>query len=75
MRICKCKADKILEKELKGDFKFFMKEANNNKNSKGYGLIRDKTDLAPQIASIASVGYGFAALAIGVERKWIKSKH
>lgn len=71
MRILVCKGEKLLKKELKGDFNFFIKEANTNKNSKGYGLIRDKNKLAPEIASIASVGYGLAALAIGVKRKWI----
>lgn len=74
MRVFKCRGDKILKKELKGDFNFFMKESNTNKNSKGYGLIRDKTILAPEVASIASVGYGLAALPIGVERKWISFK-
>lgn len=63
--------EKLLEKELKGCYKFFIKETNTNKNSKGYGLIRDKTELSPQIASIASVGYGLAALVIGVERNWL----
>lgn len=72
MRIFKYTGEKLLKKELKGSFKFFMKEANIRKNSEGYGLIRDKTKLAPEIASIASVGYGLAALAIGVERKWIR---
>lgn len=71
MRILTCKGERLLEKELRGDFNFFMKEANTNIKSKGYGLIRDKTELAPEIASIASVGYGLAALVIGVERKWI----
>lgn len=63
-----------MKKELKGDYKFFIKEANHDNKSKGYGLIRDKSKLAPEIASIASVGYGFAALVIGVERKWITYK-
>lgn len=36
-----------------------------------YGLIRDKTIIANSVASIASVGYGLAALIIGVEHKWI----
>lgn len=70
-RLNTCQGDKLLKKELKGDFKFFIKEANTDKNSKGYGLIRDKTKLSPEVASIASVGYGLAALVIGVERKWI----
>lgn len=71
MRIFTYKGDKLLKKELKGDFNFFIEEANTNQNSKGYGLIRDKTKLSPEVASIASVGYGLAALVIGVERKWI----
>lgn len=71
MRIRKEKGENILKKELKGDFKFFIKEANTNPKSKGYGLIRDKSGLAPEVASIASVGYGLAAYIIGVERKWI----
>ena len=37
-------------------------------------MIRDKTKLANNIASIASVGYGLAALIIGVEHKWINYK-
>ena len=72
MRIRKKKGETILKKELKGSFDFFIKEANINPQSTGYGLIRDKTELASEIASIASVGYGLAALVIGVERKWIR---
>ena len=71
MRILTCKGEKLLKKELKGDYQFFSKETNTNQKSKGYGLIRDKSKLAPEIASIASVGYGLASLVIGVERKWI----
>ncbi len=71
MRICKCKREKILEKELKGCFKFFSKEINLDKQTKGYGLIRDKYPYHKEIASIASVGYGFAALIVGVEHKWL----
>ena len=70
-RVITCRGEKLLKKELRGDFNFFWKEVNNNKTSKGYGLIRDKTNLSPEVASIASVGYGLAALVIGVERKWI----
>ena len=71
MRIIKSKGEKLLKKELKGSYKFFIKEANTNQKSKGYGLIRDKSQISLEIASIASVGYGLAALVIGVERKWI----
>lgn len=74
MRILKKYGNNLLIKELKGSYKFFIKECNSNENSKGYGLIRDKDMYADSIASIASVGYGLAALVIGVERKWISYK-
>lgn len=72
MRIIKKYGKDILYKELKKSYNFFIKEANTDKKSKGYGLIKDKTILADNIASIASVGYGLAALVIGVEHNWIK---
>lgn len=74
MRIWKCYGKKLLLKELHGSYNFFIKEANLKKESKGYGLIKDKTKLADDISSIASVGYGLAALIIGVEHKWISYK-
>lgn len=72
MRILTSKGEKLLKKELKGDYQFFLKEANLKEKSKGYGLIRDKSELSKEVASIASVGYGLAGLVIGVERKWIE---
>ena len=72
MRLIKCYGEKLLLKELRKSCEFFMKEVNNNEKSKGFGLIRDKTILEPNIASIASVGYGLAALVVAVEHKWIK---
>lgn len=74
MRICKCYGNKLLLKELKGGYNFFIKEANVKTGSKGYGLIKDKTEFADDVSSIASVGYGFAALIIGVEHNWISYK-
>ena len=71
MPIFKLYGTKLIKKELKKSFLFFMKEVNLDKKSKGYGLIRDKSKLADEIASIASVGYGLAALVVGVEHKWI----
>lgn len=65
---------KLIKKELRKSYDFFIKEANTNQSSDGYGLIRDKTIFAQEIASIAFVGYGLAALVIGVEHKWIKYK-
>ena len=74
MRILKCYGKKIVRKELKACYKFFINEVNDNTKSEGYGLIRDKTILADNISSIASVGYGLAALVIGVKHKWISYK-
>lgn len=74
MRLMKKNGKNILLKELRKSYNFFIKEVNKNKNSKGYGLIRDKTILAKDVASIASVGYGLAALIIGVKNNWINYK-
>lgn len=74
MRILKCYGKKIVRKELKACYKFFINEVNDNTKSEGYGLIRDKTILADNISSIASVGYGLVALVIGVKHKWISYK-
>lgn len=73
-RILKKYGDKLLIKELKGSYNFFIKEANLDKESDGFGLIRDKDIYADNISSIASVGYGLAALIIGVKRNWISYK-
>ncbi len=74
MRRFKCYGNKLLLKELKGSYNFFIKEANVKNGSKGYGLIKDKTKLANNVSSIASVGYGLAGLIIGVEHNWISYK-
>ena len=71
MRWFKCYGEKLILKEMRKSFDFFMKEVNLEEKSQGYGLVRDKTLLSNDVASIASVGYGLAALVIGVERKWI----
>ena len=74
MRLIRCYGKKLILKELKKSYEFFINEANINKESLGYGLIKDKTILANDIASIASIGYGLGALIIGVEHKWITYK-
>ena len=71
MRIIKYDINKILKKELQKSYKYFIRECNNSKKSNGYGLIRDKSHYDKEIASIACVGFGLAALIIGVENKWI----
>ena len=40
MRILKKHGEKLLKKELKASYKFFMREV--NLKNKGYGLIKDK---------------------------------
>jgi len=64
--------NQVLELEAKACFNFFWNEANTDKSSLGYGLIRDKTGEATKnMASIASVGFGLSAIVIGIERGWI----
>ena len=58
LRLIKCCGKELIIKELRKSYNFFIRESNTNKKSMGYGLIRDKTLLADNIASIASVGYG-----------------
>lgn len=74
MRLIKCYGKKLVMKELKKSYNFFIHEVNTNDKSCGYGLIRDKTILANHVASIASVGYGLAALIIGIEHRWLSYK-
>ena len=74
MKIKKCYGEQLVLKELRKCYNYFIKEANLNEKSQGYGLVRDKTLLSDHVASIASVGYGLAALITGVEHKWISFK-
>ncbi|MCU9612674.1 hypothetical protein OEV98_03730 [Caldibacillus lycopersici] len=61
---------KVLDLEAKGCFDFFWNEANSDSNSPGYGLILDQSG-NKKVASSASVGFGLAAIVIGIERNWI----
>jgi hypothetical protein len=63
--------DPLLVLESRKSFDFFWKEANIDKQSRGYGLIRDRAPSNPELSSIASVGFGLTAIAIGAERGWI----
>ncbi len=74
MRLFKSYGRNLILKEMKKSYNFFIKEMNTDKKSAGYGLIRDKTILSDDVASIASVGYGLAALVIGTKYSWIKCK-
>lgn len=60
----------LLEKELKGSYLFFIRE--NDFDGKGYGLIRDESVHNQNVASIASVGFGFCALVVGVIHGYLK---
>jgi len=60
----------LIELELKKSFDFFWKEANTNKDSKGYGLVIDRTNDKSR-ASLASVGFALSAYVIGIERGFI----
>ncbi|MDF2699487.1 MAG: hypothetical protein K0Q49_1043 [Haloplasmataceae bacterium] len=63
---------KILELEAKACFNFFWdgKNTNTNKESKGYGLVIDRTNRKDH-SSMASVGFALSSYVIGVERGWI----
>lgn len=65
---------KILDLESKKSFEFFWKEANTDPKSPGYGLIPDRAPGNPGLSSIASVGFGLTADAIGADRGWVSKK-
>ncbi|HAQ56527.1 MAG TPA: hypothetical protein DCR44_03900 [Acholeplasmatales bacterium] len=60
----------IIDLELRKSFDFFWEMANRNPESPAYGLISDNS-AKPEIASIASVGFGLSAIVIGVENGYI----
>ena len=63
----------VLEEE-RLSFKFFWEAVNGNSESQGYGMIADRYNTqtnTPGVASIASVGFGLAAMPIGIENDWI----
>ena len=68
----RCYGKELLEKELKGSYLFFIRENNFDKKSQGYGLIHDVSKENQEISSIASVGFGFCALVIGVIHRYLK---
>lgn len=61
--------------ELELGFNFFWELANDNLESKGYGLIPDRfntfTNTKGNVASIASVGYGLSTIPLGIEAGFI----
>ncbi len=63
MRTIKLYGKKLLMKELRKSYNFFIKEFNDNEDSRGYGLIRDKTLISNDISSIASVRIWFSSFS------------
>ncbi|QMS86015.1 hypothetical protein G4Z02_04735 [Candidatus Xianfuyuplasma coldseepsis] len=64
-------AEEILLWELEKSFNMFWLLANTNEESDGYGLITSRYPTNGSIASIAGVGFGLAAIPIGVEMGFI----
>ncbi|MFA5292191.1 MAG: glucoamylase family protein [Phycisphaerae bacterium] len=56
--------ERLLEEISRASFQFFWKEANPVS-----GLVRDRT--GKNVCSVASLGFGLAALPIGVERGYV----
>ncbi|GAB2574950.1 glucoamylase family protein [Gracilibacillus alcaliphilus] len=61
----------IAEKESELSFSFFWEEVNDDPDSPGFGLIRDRAPGNPELSSTASIGFGLTAIAIATERGWI----
>lgn len=63
--------EEVIDYETAGSFAFFWEQANTDASSPGYGLIRDRYPGAPGVASIAAVGFGLTAYAVGVDKGYI----
>lgn len=60
--------------EAEKSFKFFWEVVNGDPDSNGFGMIADRYNTVSNTASaasIASVGFGLAAMPIGIENNWI----
>lgn len=65
----------LLDRELLGGVRFFWEQANADPSSPGFGLIPDRWGRGTdphghdaRVASVAGVGFGLSALAIGAAR-------
>lgn len=56
-------------KEMERSFNFFWQEVQTDESSPAYGLIADRA--RETVASTASIGFGLAAIPLGVEYEWI----
>lgn len=61
---------KYVLQEEEACFRFFWETQNVTEGSKAYGLIPDRYP-SNGLASIASVGFGLAGFAVGVQNDWI----
>ena len=65
------KFNKIIADEKLASFSFFWNEQASEEGLKNYGLIPDRYPVSNGWASIASVGFGLAAIPIGVDSGYI----
>jgi len=66
-------SEAVLE-EARLSFDFFWEAVNGTPGSDGYGMVTDRYNVDASTmgnASIAAVGYGLAAMPIGIENDWI----
>jgi hypothetical protein len=61
----------VMAAEMRGSFDFFWQQTNDDPNSVGFGLVRDRYPGSPGIASMAAVGFALTAYPIGVEKGYI----
>lgn len=57
--------------EAESCFRYFWELAQTDEDSGAYGLIRDRYPGSRNVASIASTGFGLAAIPYGIEKGWI----
>ncbi len=62
--------EEVLE-EAEGCFRYFWDLVQTEEDSGAYGLIRDRYPGSRNVASIASTGFGLAAIPYGIEKGWI----
>jgi len=62
--------NKLLDKEMRGCFRFFWEMANSDPNNPGYGIMLDSTR-GDTKGTVAGIGFALAAYVIGAERGYI----
>ena len=61
----------VIKEEHRLSFNYLWEAANTNKESNGYGLVRDRYPGNPSLSSVAAVGFALAAIPAAVENGWI----